>query len=112
MFATSAESAARQFNAEYRVADAAASPYMILGAIAHAGADGISRGLPLPDRDAAPMLPRSLGEALDALEADEQAAGWLGPALLRAYVTLKRDEIAALAGQEPDSICARYAETY
>ena len=112
VFATSPESTARQFNIEYRVADAAASPYMILGAIAHAGLDGIRRGLALPDSGTAPMLPHSLGEALDALEADRQAAAWLGPDLMQAYVMLKRDEIAALDGLDAAAICARYAETY
>jgi len=112
VFATSPQSAALQFNAEYRVADAAASPYMVLGAIAHAGLDGIRRGLALPDRDAVQMLPRSLGQALDALESDQQAASWLGPDLLQAYVMLKRDEISAVDGFDADSICARYVEIY
>ena len=112
VFATAPASVARQFHAEYRVADATASPYMVLGAIAHAGADGIRRGLSLPDAAAAPMLPRSLGEALDALEADAQAASWLGPVLLHAYVQMKRDEIAALDGLDAADICARYVETY
>ncbi len=109
---TSPASVARQFNVEYRVADAAASPYMVLGAIAHAGADGIKRGLRLPDSASAALLPRSLDAALDALEADAQAPAWLGPELLKAYVMLKRDEIAALEGRDAAAICARYVEVY
>jgi glutamine synthetase len=112
VFATAPDDVARLFNVEYRVADAAASPYMVLGAIAHAGLDGIRRGLALPGADAAPLLPRSLGAALDALRADAQAAGWLGGELLDAYTLLKRDEIAALDGMDDAAICARYAETY
>ena len=110
--ATSPESVARQFNVEYRVADATASPYMVLGAIAHAGADGVRRGLRLPDNAGAALLPRSLDAALDALDADAQAPSWLGPDLLKAYVMLKRDEIAALEGRDAAAICARYVEVY
>ena len=39
-------SAERQFNVEYRVADAAASPYLALGALVFAGVDGIRREAP------------------------------------------------------------------
>ncbi len=78
--------AGRQFNIEFRPADAAASPYLALGAIVHAGVEGIRRKLPLPEpravdrlseaeREAAGIrhLPRSLGEALDLLEATAEA---------------------------------------
>ena len=112
VFATAPDAVARQFNVEYRVADATASPYMTLGAIAHAGLDGLRRGLPLPDPEQAKPLPRSLAEALQALQADAQAAAWLGRELLDAYLLLKRDEIAALDGLDAEAICARYAATY
>ena len=39
--------AAGQFNVEFRPADAAASPYLALGALVHAGVDGIRRKLML-----------------------------------------------------------------
>ena len=38
----------RQFNVEYRPADAAASPYLALGAVVHAGVEGIRHELELP----------------------------------------------------------------
>src|SRR5215469_5745927 len=41
--------AAHHFNLEYRVADAAACPYLALGALVWAGVDGIRRGLTLAD---------------------------------------------------------------
>ena len=47
---------ARQFNLEFRACDAAASPYLALGAILFAGADGIRRSLPLPGPAAAPPI--------------------------------------------------------
>src|SRR5206468_3498966 len=71
------DGAAQQFNVEYRVADAAASPYLALGALVWAGVDGIRqhRSLPAPaernfwdmteaERQAAGVrpLPRSLAE--------------------------------------------------
>ena len=45
--ATPAEMA-RQFHVEFRATDAAASPYLALGAVIFAGVDGIRRELPLP----------------------------------------------------------------
>src|SRR5437763_758679 len=42
------EPAAERFNLEYRVADAAASPYMALGAVVWAGLDGIRQKCTLP----------------------------------------------------------------
>ncbi len=123
----SAADAAAQFNLEYRVCDAAASPYMALGALVWAGVDGIRRGLGLPARPAenfwsmseaaraeagAHPLPRSLAAALAALEATPQAKDWFGDRFLDAYLMFKRSEIAALDGLGEDAICARYAEVY
>jgi glutamine synthetase len=41
IFRTAAEDAGQQFNLEFRVCDATASPHMALGALVHAGLDGI-----------------------------------------------------------------------
>jgi glutamine synthetase len=115
-----------QFNVEYRVADAAASPYLALGAIIHAGLDGIRGGMTLPaerpdfwamtERQRADAgideLPRSLGAALDLLERTEAARGWFKPEFFSAYLQFKRSEIAALAELEPSDICDRYAAIY
>ena len=101
---------AKQFNAEYRVADAAASPYLALGAMVWAGVDGIRRKLALPTEGGA--LPSSLGAALDALEATPQAVDWFGASYLNAYLMHKRGELAALDGLDEAAQCARYAETY
>jgi len=121
------EDAAHQFNVEYRVSDATASPYMALGAIVHAGVDGIRKRMKLaapPLRTIWDMteeqrrecniatLPRSLGQALDALTADKTVCHWLGPELLDAYVRLKRSEIAAVEGHSQEAICSRYAAVY
>ncbi len=111
--ANSAEAAARQFNFEFRVCDAAASPYLALGALLFAGEDGLRRRLDLPaPGSAAPPLPRSLGAALDALEASEAAAAWLGPVFLDAYLRHKRAEIAHVGEVDPAALCVLYAEVY
>jgi glutamine synthetase len=67
---------ARQFNLEFRVADATASPYLALAMLVQAGLDGIRRQQ--GDRCASPRrCPTSLAEALTLLEAAKVAAtGW------------------------------------
>jgi glutamine synthetase len=115
----------KQFNIEYRSADAAASPYLALGAIVQAGVDGMRHGLELPEpRDVARMseaerkaagirhLPRSLPEALDLLEATPEAKEWFGPVFFEAYLRHKRAELKMLEGLDEAEQCARYALTY
>ncbi len=127
IFAPAAEEAAQEFNVEYRVADAAASPYMALGAMIHAGVDGIRRGLALPppperdfwemseaEREAAGVrpLPRSLQEALDRLAETEAAREWFGGGFLDVYLRFKKAELRALEGLDASQICGRYAAVY
>ena len=109
--AATAEETARQYHVEFRVTDAAASPYLALGAVIFAGVDGIRRQLPLPS-GTAPALPRSLPEALDQLAASETVGGWFGPTHLEAYMRFKRVEAEKVAGLSPAELCARYAEVY
>jgi glutamine synthetase len=121
------ENAATQFNLEYRVTDATASPYIALGAIVHAGVDGIRKGMSLPrplpvtiwemteeQRRASGIatLPRSLDEALTTMAESQAVRSWLGPELFEAYVRLKRSEIAALEGLSEEAISSRYAAAY
>ncbi|MHA1518355.1 MAG: glutamine synthetase [Alphaproteobacteria bacterium] len=101
---------AAQFNLEYRVCDAAASPYMALGAVMFAGADGIARKLGLP-QTAAP-LPHSLGEALDLMEASDRIKDWFGSVFFEAYLRHKRSEVAYVADLDPQDLCVSYAEVY
>jgi glutamine synthetase len=104
---------ARQYNFEFRATDASASPYMALGAVVFAGADGIARGLALPEAGAdRPPLPRSLGEALHAMEASAAVRSWFGPTFLEAYLRHKRAELATLTDLELGELCDRYAEVY
>ncbi|SER47176.1 glutamine synthetase [Faunimonas pinastri] len=119
------EDARRRFNVEFRPADAAASPYLALGVLVHAGVDGIRRRLKLPDldgiaamdaaeREAAGIrrLPQSLAEALDELEADAGAKNWFGAIYLDAYLRHKRAEIGMVAGLDERAQCDLYAESY
>lgn len=104
---------ARQYNVEFRVTDASASPYMALGAVVFAGADGIARGMALPAADAmAQTLPGSLEAALTAMAGNDTVCGWLGPVFLEAYLRHKRSELATLTDLEPEELCDRYAEVY
>jgi glutamine synthetase len=100
-------------NIEFRVSDATASPYMALGALIFAGADGIARKLAMPKSGGEALpLPRSLEQALDGMEKSEAVQGWLGPTFLEAYLRHKRSELGYIAGLEPPELCARYAEVY
>src|SRR5215472_756623 len=127
VIAAAAEDAAHQFNVEYRVSDATASPYMALGAIVHAGVDGLRKGMrlgaPLPNtiwemteeqrRELGiANLPGSLAQALNLLEANETVRYWLAPQFFDAYLRLRRSEIAAVRHLSDEAICARYAAAY
>jgi glutamine synthetase len=111
--ATSPTEIARQFNIEFRACDASASPYLALGAIIFAGADGIRRSLPLPGAATAPpSLPPSLGAALDSLAQSEAAGRWFGSTHLDAYLRFKRVEAAKVAEMSDPELCAHYAQIY
>lgn len=118
---------ARQLRLEYRGADAAANPYLALGAIVRAGLDGVRSELPAPpvlDRDPAQLdaaeatrygvgaLPECLKDSLQALAEDETARAWLAPLLYEAYVGVKRAELAATADWDIEKLCRRYATVY
>jgi glutamine synthetase len=93
---------------ESRAVDATCNPYLAAAAYLHAGLDGIEQGLDpgnpiaddmylLPDERVRAMgvrtLPRTLLEAVDALEADREfGARVLGEELFASYVGLKSSE--------------------
>jgi len=101
---------ASQFNVEFRVADATASPYLVLAMLVQAGLAGIRDGLEL-DRIAVRSLPTSLRDALTLLESSE-AVEWLGSDLHGAYVKFKRAELASLDDLSETAICRRYSQAY
>ncbi len=102
---------ARQFNVEFRVADATASPYLALAGLIQAGLDGIrqAREIRLTGSSA---LPTSLSAALDLIEASDVAADWLGADVLPAYLRFKRAEIRGMEGLDETEVCRRYTEVY
>lgn len=118
---------ARQFNLEFRAADAAACPHLALAALVLAGLTGIREKLPDPplvNEDPAELgqeerarlgvkrLPASLDEALDALESDDEVRSWFPTSLWDCYLSLKRTELRLLDGIEAEEACRRYARVY
>lgn len=127
IFATTDTPAAEQAHIEFRAADAAASPYLLLGGLVWAGLDGLRRALPAPpvtDRDPEAMspgerrelglqrLPQSLGAALDKLEAHTDLQAAMGPDLHAAYLTHKRFEASEMEPHDPAEQCDRYRLAY
>jgi glutamine synthetase len=86
---------------EVRVGDGAANPYLLIAAILAAGLDGIQNNLDCPepaegmayDNEAAEILPLSLSEALDALEADADLSHVMAKELINVFMVMKRDEV-------------------
>jgi glutamine synthetase len=85
---------------ESRLSDGSASAYLASAIHIAAGADGVERRLdpgapseriyePPAERE---IVPLSLGEALDALEADSFARSVLGEQFMQAFLTIKRNE--------------------
>jgi glutamine synthetase len=93
---------------EFRSSDNTAQPYLLMCALLAAGLDGIKRQLdPGPgfegdvghltpeaiERHNLTFLPRTLPEALDALERDETVCAALGPEIVRHFLAVKRGEL-------------------
>lgn len=111
----------RQFNLEFRGADATSNPWLALGAIIRAGAAGIRERLASPTvvsgPDAqipadAPEMPTSLDGALRALEANERVVGGLPPRLRETFFAIKRDEMARVADMAGEERYRAYAAAY
>jgi glutamine synthetase len=114
-------------NLEFKPADLSSNPYLALSALVVAGLDGIRRGLdpgepvlinpadmPEAERSARGItpLPRSLDEALDALERDQLLLDALGPALATSYLAVRRSEAVACADLSPEEIARRHRFIY
>ncbi|MDP6451989.1 MAG: glutamine synthetase family protein [SAR202 cluster bacterium] len=104
-------------NLELKPSDSSANPYLALGSLISVGLDGIINdsvpsldleidGDPatLPDgelqRRGIQSLPRSLDEAVLALEADEALMESLGPTLSEAYLAIRRADAKLFAGND------------
>jgi glutamine synthetase len=53
-----------------------------------------------------------LPAALDALESDEVASGWLDPVLLRTYLAVKRSEVAHVSALDEVAMFTRVTDVY
>jgi glutamine synthetase len=86
---------------EVRLGDATANPYLAMAAVSAAVYLGVRDELEPPaalegygyDPESAPMLPQSLPEALDALEADAELREVLGEYFVTSFLTYKRNEV-------------------
>ena len=112
---------------EWRVPDASANPYLATAALIAAGLDGVDRKLePPPDcsedlfelspaqvhERGIARLPQFLGEALDALAADELICTMLGETLTQQFLSLKRAEIDEYRRHISDWELRRYAGAF
>jgi glutamine synthetase len=97
---------------ENRMSEPAANPYMWLAANIVAGLDGIERGAEPPPAivgdpyadEGADLLPQSLGEAADELDASKLYRGQFGDALVDYMVMMKRAEVARYTEAGPDPV--------
>ena len=112
---------------EMRLPDGSMNPYLASAAIAAAGLDGIDRKLDpgepvnenlydwsesqIRDRGIG-LLPQSLKEAVDALEADPVVRDSLGVELGKEFITLKRMEWVEYSRQVSDWELKRYLEMF
>ena len=112
---------------EWRLPDASANPYLATAGLIAAGLDGVDRALdPGPDIDddlfdlppaerqarGITVLPQTLEQACDALQADPVLTAALGPTLSAQFLALKRSEGLAYARQVSGWELDRYAAAF
>lgn len=112
---------------ELRLPDGSCNPYLATAAVIAAGLDGVARELdPGIGRDdnlydysleqlaefGIGILPQNLGEALDALEADQVIMDAMGPGLSKEFVELKRMEWVDYMRHVSDWEINRYVQFY
>ena len=112
----------RQYNLEFRAADATANPWLVLGVLARAGLAGIRSESPAPyiwPEDVTEdqlveveSLPTNLADALTAFENDEVVSAWFAPNLRTTMLAVRRAELAATEGLSPADQCRRFADVY
>jgi len=94
---------------ENRVGEPAANPYLYMASQIYAGLDGIAgKRDPSPSADTpyeadAALLPGNLGEALDALRADECFRAGFGTAFIDYYAHIKDAELARFRKEQGGS---------
>jgi glutamine synthetase len=102
-------------NAELKCFDASANPYLVTGVVTAIATDTADEGRQLPEEvsvdpatlprgEQPPLLPRSIGEAIDHLEKDERLRAVMGEALFEAFVAVRRAEAELFAGWTDEEI--------
>lgn len=117
----------RQFHFEFRAADAAASPHLLLAALVHAGAQGIEDALEVPEATQEDLsllaeddlrarglvrLPQSLDEALDRFGDSTHIGSWFSPAFQDVYHKHKLGELNEVRDMDIAARCAAYERVY
>jgi len=104
---------------ENRTGEPAANPYLYMGSQIVAGLDGMANkidpGSPLADPYAQmekPLMPSSLGEAVDALSASTMFREALGNEFIDHYVSVRRQEIGRFQSQVTDWEHREYFEAF
>ncbi|HSO05661.1 MAG TPA: type III glutamate--ammonia ligase [Pelomicrobium sp.] len=112
---------------ELRLGDGSANPYLVTAALIAAGMDGVERkldpGEPINEnlyewsadklkKHGVGILPQTLHEAIDAMEADDVVKGALGPDLAAEFIRLKRMEWVEYQRHVSDWEIARYLEMF
>ncbi|PSP27584.1 type I glutamate--ammonia ligase [Halobacteriales archaeon QH_2_65_14] len=112
---------------ELRSPDPSCNPYLGLAAMIQAGLDGIENDLECPDpvreniyefdeqkreEYGIDTLPANLGQAIDALEADEVIMDALGPHVSEKFVEAKRQEFQEYLVEVSDWEIDRYLEKF
>jgi glutamine synthetase len=95
---------------ENRLGGGSSNPYLALAGVLAASLDGIHRGLEAPDPirtnayhlEELDLLPGSLDESLEEFTGDDVLLEWLDPEFVKAFVALKRHEIAKARAACPD----------
>ena len=101
---------------ENRAGEPGANPYLAMAAQIAAGLDGVDRVLDpgppsaAPYAEGAPLLPRSLEEALVALDGDTCLRAAFGPAFVDYFIRLKKAEIERFLLEVTDWEQAEYFE--
>lgn len=111
---------AKNFNVEYRAADATANPWITLGCLIHAMVEGLITDIPvdrvvageLDATDGVIPLPRSLEEALEFLSQDIVLQSWFDSDLLSTFISIRASEAASLKDLTSEERCTRYVSVY
>lgn len=95
---------------ENRVGEPAANPYLYMASQIYSGLDGIARRLEpgrsadTPYETSAALLPKSLGEAITALTADDALRDSFGKTFVDYYAHLKNAELARYKAETKDQV--------